>query len=202
MVNIDNDSLRQHALQCAKNFKTSWVDLGRVLYSVWKDKHYRNWGYSTFDAYTSKEINIRKLTAIKLLRSYYFLEKEEPQYLKEEYVESADAATVPTYESIDVLRLAKNKKALDEADYNNLRKNVFTKGKDVREIKHDLTALMKHREELTPDEAWAKKRESNLKRLLTVLKSLKKEIEISKILPQTTLKEIASLIGKIEAQIT
>lgn len=201
MENIDNDSFRDHALKCAKNFKTSWVDLGRALYAVWKDKHYKSWGFSTFDAYTSKEVNIRKATALKLLRSYFFLEKEEPQYLKEEYLDESDAASVPSYESIDVLRLAKNKKELGAADYNDLKKNVFGKGKDVREIKKDLTALMRQREELSPEEAREKRTESNLKRLLSTLKSLKNEIEVSRILPQSTLREINSLIDKIEIEL-
>ena len=194
------DSVREHTLQCAKNFKTSWVDLGRALYSVWKDKLFKEWGYATFDGYTSKEINIRKLTALKLLRSYYFLEKEEPQYLKEDYQESADAAKVPSFESIDALRLAKNKK-LDSFDYNNLKKDVFSKGKDVRDIKKDLTALIRQREELTPEEAWEKKRGAQLKRLLSTLKSLKREIEAEKILPMSMLKEITHLIDKLEVEL-
>ena len=195
------DSVRQQALQCAKNFKTSWVDLGRVLYAVWKDKLYCHWNYSTFDAYTSKEINIRKLTALKLLRSYYFLEKEEPQYLKGDYAASTDAAALPGYEAIDVLRLAKNKKELDSADYNNLKKNVFTKGKDGREIKKDLTALMKQREELTEEEAWLKRKESNLKRLVSLLKSIRTEIEATKILPHAILKDVTGLIDKVELEL-
>lgn len=201
MEHMDNDSMRQHALQCAKNFKTSWVDLGRVLYSVWKDKLYKNWGYSTFDAYTSKEINIRKLTALKLLRSYYFLEKEEPEYLKEEYAQSTDAASVPSYEAIDLLRLARNKKALDNAGYNQLKRNIFVKGRDVRDVKKDLTALIKQREELEPDEAWEKKKEGHLKRLLGTLKSIRREMEDSKMLPNAILKEISSLISKIETEV-
>lgn len=195
------DSVRGHAVQCAKNFKTSWVDLGRALYSVWKDKMFKDWGYSTFDAYTSKEINIRKQTALKLLRSYFFLEKEEPKYLQEEYQESADAANVPSFESIDALRLAKNKN-LDSFDYNNLKKNVFDKGKDVREIKKDLTALIKQREELSPEEAWEKKKTAQLKRLLSTLKSVKTEIETTKMLPPALLKDVVGLIKRIEDEVS
>ena len=73
MKGLDENSLRYHILESAKSFKTSWVELGRSLYSVWKDKLYKEWGYSTMDAYTGKEIGIRKQTAMKLLKSYYFL---------------------------------------------------------------------------------------------------------------------------------
>ena len=62
MEDMDRDSLRYHILENAKMFKTSWIELGQALYSVWKNKMYRDWGYMTFDAYTSKEIGIKKQT--------------------------------------------------------------------------------------------------------------------------------------------
>jgi hypothetical protein len=189
-------------LESAKSFKTSWVELGQALYSVWKDKLYKEWEFGTFDAYTSREIGIRKQTALKLLRSYYFLEKEEPRYLRQDYLESADAATVPGYESIDVLRLARNKKTLDNEDYANLKKDIFEKGKDARQVRKDLTAMIRQREELEPEEAYKKRRLATVKRFLSTLKSLKQEIELSKLLPAPLIKEAQGLINKLESEIS
>ena len=201
MEDIDKDSLRYRTLQSAKNFKTSWIEFAQALYSVWKDKLYKKWGYNTFDVYTSKEIGIKKQTAMKLLKSYYFLEKEEPAYLKEDYAESADTATVPTYDAVNVLRLAKNKKTLDSDDYNTLKEKVFRKGKDVSEIKKDLTALIRERQELEPEEARRKRQMATVKRFLSTLKSLKKDIELLKLLPASIIKEANYLIKKIESEI-
>jgi len=202
MTGMDTESLRFQILQNAKSFKTSWIDLGQALYSVWKDKLYKDWGFITFDAYTSKEIGIRKNTAIKLLKTYYFLEKEEPHLLNKEYVNTKDAAEVPSYEAVDVLRLAKKKQLLDEDDYKRFRKDIFEKGRDGREVKKDLTALIKQREELEPDEARKKKREMTIRRLLSSLKSLKRELEVTKILPSDVLKQTNALINRIEAEIS
>ena len=66
MTGIEEGSIRYRVLQSAKNFKTSWIDLGQALYSVWKDKSYKGWGYMTFDAYSQKEIGIKKATAIAI----------------------------------------------------------------------------------------------------------------------------------------
>jgi len=202
MQDLDQSSLRYHVLDCAKSFKTSWVELGRSLYSVWKDKMYKLWGYTTFENYSGREIGIRKQTAVKLLKSYYFLEKEEPQYLREDYIGSADAALVPSYESVDLLRLAKNKKELDERDYAEFKKEVFEKGKDARQVKKDLTALIRQRQELDPQEAQEKRKYSTVKRLLGTLKSLKQEAEMLKLLPAPLLKDAAALIKKLEAEIS
>lgn len=202
MQGLDVNSLRYQLLESAKNFKTSWIELGQSLYTAWKDKMYREWGYASFEIYTSREIGIRKSTAMKLLRSYYFLEKEEPAYLGRDYVESADAASVPGYESIDVLRLAKNKKTLDDHDYANLKKDIFEKGKDASQVKRDLTALIRQRQESEPDEARQKRKVITVRRFLSTLKSLKEEMESAKLLPSPLIREAASLIRKLEAELS
>lgn len=202
MEGVETDSFRHHVLESAKNFKTSWVALGRALYAVWKDKLYKDWGYNTIEGYTSREIGIKKLTAMKLLRSYYFLEKEEPQYLSQDYSASSQAASVPTYESIDLLRKAKNNRTLDNEDYASLKKDIFEKGKDSQQVRRDLTTLIKQRKEIDPEEEKQKARMITVRRFLSTLKSMKREIEASHLLPPSILKETESLIKKLEAEIS
>ncbi|MBM3244842.1 MAG: hypothetical protein FJZ15_03520 [Candidatus Omnitrophica bacterium] len=201
MSGIDENSIRYHVLKCAKEFKTSWIELGRSLYSVYKDKLYKEWGYTEFEAYTAKEIGIRKQTAIKLLKSYYFLEKEEPVYLEKAGAASDDVAATPSFEAVNVLRLAKAKKALDEHDYNNLKKEVFEKGKDASLIKKNLGVIIRERQELEPEEAQEQKRVAGIKRLLGTLKAVKREIEVLKLLPASLIKETENLIKKLEEEL-
>jgi len=200
MGDIDHDSIRYRALQSAKNFKTSWIELGSALYSIWKDKSYKEWGYITFDAYTQKEIGIKKPTAMKLLKSYYFLEKEEPVYLQKEKSEDSSPASVPSYESVNVLRLAKNKNTLDRSDYQRFRKDVLELGKDPGQVKRDITTLIREREEHDPEEARKKKRDGVIRRIVGTLKALKRDAEILKILPAAIMKEVSLLISRIEAE--
>ena len=201
MESLDSGSLRYHILESAKNFKRSWIELGRSLYTVWKDKMYKEWGYANFDIYVSREIGIRKQTAMKLLKSYYFLEKEEPQYLKADYADASKAAQIPSYESVDILRLAKNKKVLDVDDYNNLKKEIFEKGRDAQELKKDLGVIIRQRQELEPEEAQEKRKLATLKRLLGQLRMLKQEVEILKMLPFALIRELDALIKKMELEI-
>ncbi|MDP2922424.1 MAG: hypothetical protein Q8O30_01710 [Candidatus Omnitrophota bacterium] len=201
MEKVEGDSFRHHVLESAKSFKTSWVALGRALYAVWKDKLYKDWGYNTIEGYTAKEIGIKKLTAMKLMRSYYFLEKDEPHYLSQEYSESASAATVPSYESIDLLRKAKNNKTLDNQDYDSIKKDIFEKGKDTQQLRRDLTTLIRQRKEIDPEEEKQKIRLMTVKRFLSTVRSMKREIEVSKLLPVSILKETESIIKKLESEI-
>lgn len=195
-----DNPVRQHVLETARDFKSSWIELGRALYSVHKDKLYKEWGFATFEAYTSKEIGIRTQTAMKLLRSYFFLEKEEPKFLKTGNSDAEEPAKIPSYESVNVLRLAKNNKSLDHDDYENLKKSVFEDGKDVLEVKKDLTSLIRERKELDPEEAREEKRAIVIRRCLSTLKSLKTELESTKMLPASLTRDIAALIKRIEEE--
>jgi hypothetical protein len=202
MEGLDEGSLRYRVLRNVMQFKTSWIELGQSLYAVWKDKMYKDWGYLTFEAYSAKEIGIRKDTAMKLLRSYYFLEKEEPQYLKKGDDDPSEAASVPSYEAVNLLRMAKNKKELGEEGYESLKKNVFEKGKDFREVKKDLTALIRQREDLDPQEARDRRKSAAIRRVVATLKGLKNDIEMAKLLPASTIKDIKELIDKLESEIS
>jgi len=203
MEGFDEETIRYKVLENAKEFKTSWIDLGQVLFTVWKDKLYKEWGFQEFDSYATKEIGIRKQTALKLLQSYSFLEKEEPFYLKKEYKEEKAAGNIPTLEAVDVLRKAKAKenKAIEAKDYQKIKKYVLEEGKDAGEVKKDLTALIKEREEIDPEEAWEKKRVSLLKRLLGTMRAAQTEIKTLKLLPEKDIKDLGAIIVKIEEQL-
>jgi hypothetical protein len=201
MQSIGEGSFRYKVLDSVKKFKTSWLDLGQALYAVYKDRLYKEWGFMTFEAYVSKEINIQRQTAVKLLKSYYFLEKEEPDYLRKDQPAAEGASSFPSYEAVNLLRLAKNRKDLGPGAYANLKKEVFQEGKEAREVRKGLTALIRERQELSPDEARKKKQEMTLRRFLSTLKTLRRDLEISKLVSAAVLKETDALIRKIEAEI-
>jgi len=201
MEGVDKGSLRYRILENAKQFKTSWIGLGQSLYAAWKEKMYRQWGYQTFEAYTAKEIGIRKPTALKLLKSYYFLEKEAPAYLSQERSNQARPATLPSYESVNLLRLAKDRQALDEKDYAHLKKDVLDHGKEPQEVRKGLTAFIKQREELDPEEAREKKRSATVRRLLSLLKAVRNDLEINKLVPAEVIRETSRLIRRIEEEL-
>ncbi len=200
MEQLDANSFRYHILESAKQFKCSWIELGRALYSVWKDKMYKEWGYLNFDIYVSREIGIRRQTAMKLLKSYYFLEQEEPQYLKTDAAQTPEPAKIPSYEAVDILRQAKSKKILD-ADYQGLKKEIFELGKDAPELKKNLGVIIRQRQELDPEAAQEKRKLATVSRLLGHLRMLKQEVEVLKILPMPLIKELESLIRKVSDQL-
>ncbi|OGX32045.1 MAG: hypothetical protein A2787_03310 [Omnitrophica WOR_2 bacterium RIFCSPHIGHO2_01_FULL_48_9] len=196
-----SDTLREQLLQYAKDFKTSWVNLGQHLYSVWRDKLYYTWGYEKFEDYTQEELGMQKPLAIKLLKTYFFLEQEEPAYLKEEFAQTRSPVAVPGYEAVNFLRLAKNNKELNKSDYIKFKKDIFENGKDVDLIRKDLVALMKERKVVDPEEERDKRSELTVRKLLNAIRSFQKDAESLKLLPADLIKEATGLMKKLEEQI-
>jgi len=200
MVGLDEKSLRYQTLQSAKRFKTTWVELGHYLQTVWRGKHYKSWGYVSFESYCSKEIGIRTSTALKLLRSYYFLEREEPTFLKTKLIDSNKIIELPSVDSVDILRLARDKKGLDEEDYKILRHSVLDKGEEPKEIRSKLRSILESYAESDPEEKQKKKYRATINRFLSTLRSLKREMEHSAMLSKRIVGEVDRLIAKIEAE--
>jgi len=201
MEKTDQESLRYQTLQSARRFKTSWIELGQYLQTVWRDKHYKSWGYTSFESYCSKEIAIKHSTALKLLRSYYFLEREEPSFLKARLSETEKVVKLPSCDSVDILRLAKDKKGLNEKDYKTLRYKVLDEGEDPKEVRSELKSILESYPGDPSEDEKRKKQQVTIKRLLGTLKNLKTEIELSGILSQKLAKEIDQLIAKIGSEL-
>lgn len=198
---VTGELLRQQIAEHAKDFKTSWVKLGQALYAVWRDKLYIAWGYDKFEYYTEQEVGLPKPMSLKLLKTYYFLETEEPAYLNKEFSETRDAVKVPGYEAVNVLRLAKQHKDLLKDDYTRLKKAVFDKGRDATAVRKDLTAIIKERKAVDPDEERDKRNEAAVRKLYNALDSFKKDMEVLKLIPDNIIEEAAALMSRLEGQL-
>ena len=199
--NVSADLLRDEVLKFSKDFKTSWVSLGQSLYSVWKDKMYTGWGYEKFEEYAQKELGIPKETAMKLLKTYLFVEQDEPEYLAKEFKEERDAVNVPHYESMNFLRLAKRNKEINKQDYLHIKKDIFEKGKNLAVVRKDLVALMKQRKPVDPDEERERRNQEAIRKLLNAVQLFKRDMEALKLVPADLIAETDRMIKRLEQEI-
>lgn len=195
------DQIRTQLVEHCKNFKTSWVKLGQALYPVWKDKLFYAWGFDKFEYYTSEELGLKQATALKLLKTYFFLEQNEPHYLKEEFTQEREAARVPGCDEVNVLRLARGKKEVNKDDYVQLRKAVFEDGKDASGVRKDLTTLIRQRKEVDPDEERQERNDTAIRKLTFALKNFHKDMETLKLAPAELIEEAKKLLEKLEKEI-
>lgn len=120
MQELPRESERYQVLASAKQFKSSWVELGEWLARVSTGKHFTDWGYSSFEDYCTKEIRIRRQTAEKLLMAFRFLERKEPGLL-----ERKGGRPLPDYRSVELLRQADEQDHFSMAEYQELRQSVI-----------------------------------------------------------------------------
>ena len=193
---VEPGTLRYETLQAAKRFKNSWIELGRMLWTVYKEKKFREWDYLTFETYCAKEIGIRAGTAKKLLHSYYFLEKEEPTVLKQLSEESPGA--VPNVESVNLLRLLnKRQESLPTHGYQKIRSYVLEKAQELPEIRREIR-LMQDNSEPDSQDIREKRRVQTIQRMIGSLKGISQELKAARLIPATLLNEIKTLIQKLE----
>ncbi|MFL5273244.1 MAG: hypothetical protein ACJ79E_14395 [Anaeromyxobacteraceae bacterium] len=120
---LPEGTLRRRVLECARQFKSSWVELGRMLSEVKRDALWREWGFKSFDAYCGKELFIRKATAEKLTMSYGFIERHEPAVARGG--REAEARAAPSFEVIEVLSRAEAAGRLPEDGWREMRDDIF-----------------------------------------------------------------------------
>ncbi len=197
ITGLEPGSLRRETLEAAKRFKSSWIELGRMLWTVYREKKFREWGYLTFDAYCAKEVGIRAPTAKKLLHSYYFLEKEEPSTLQRLTSEAAPA-TLPSAESVNLLRLLKNREEVPAADYQRVRSYVLEKGKEPQEVRREVQSLLQEQKGADPEAVQEARAKSAVRRMVGTLRSLRQQLSGGGLVPKKILAEVEDLAKKLE----
>ena len=201
MDNPTSKELRVRAAEGTKNFKAAWVSLAQGLHSIWQDKLYEYWGYEKFEQYAERELGIKKPMALKLVKTYQFVEQQEPAYLKTEYMEAHEPSALPELDAINVLRMARNRKELTKQDLSELRKQVFDKGCNAAVVRKDLTSMIKERKQLDPDEERELRNVASLRRFLNAIRSFRKDAETLKMVKADVLKKAEELFRDLESQL-
>jgi len=200
---VDLEGAREDVLRATRDFKNSWRALAKALHVVWEHKLYTRWGYEKFDDYTAKEVFVRKHTAMKLIRSYMFLENEHLGY-QGSYSDKENRPENPlkpqgafSFEAVDTLQKAK--RALPESEYRKVKEDIFENNKDIGEVKKDLTALiLKRRKDVDPEHLRTHNGKVAVRRFLALLRSFKRDVETLDILPGEIAQDIGRLVIRIE----
>ena len=204
-MTYDATLLRQETQNASKTFKSSWIKLGQYLFNIHRDKLYKDWGYLSFETYCMKEIGIKQTTAAKLLKSYYFLEQEEPKVVTERFQAEESPKKMPDYESVNLLRLAKENKKVAAEDLSALRHSVIEQGKEPKEVRAQIKKMIEVSEEQsggeTDEEARAAKRKNSIQKLILTLRNYERNFEEEDLLPDSLIKQIDALVKKLEDQI-
>jgi hypothetical protein len=117
MAEIQPGTPRYEALEVARRFKTSWVELGGALHKIRNRSLFKEWGYPSFETYCKDEVRIKPRTAAKLTASYSFLKEEEPAVLKRDGIQRP----IPDLAAVELMRKARKDENVDDEHYRRIR---------------------------------------------------------------------------------
>lgn len=186
-LDADSAAFRQTVMLASKRFKSSWVDLGKLLVKVRDTAAFEAWGYPSFETYCMAELRIRKQTAAKLTRNFSFLDKHEPEKLKE--VDIAESA--PAFEVVEVLAQAEERGQLTAQEYKSVRDSIWNQEKPTSELKKELT-------EKFPAPEPKVNQSAEVKRLWSLSKRLVAELAANKKIPKAVVERAEALAADLE----
>lgn len=191
-MSVPPGSFRQAIVLAAKRFKSSWVELGKLLTKVRNEGTFQDWGYPTFEAYCLAELRIRKGTADKLTKGYSVMNKYEPERL-----EAPDIAeSAPAFEVVEVLAQAEDRGQLSAQEYKSIRDSIWNQEKPTSELRRDLVERFPAPEGEGPSDA------ANVKRLWQQTKRLAAELRANKKIPRALVERADALAQDLEEVVT
>jgi len=191
MQGLDPKSDRYRVLASARQFKSSWVELGAQLVDVHNRRLYTEWGYDSFDTYCLREIRIKKPTAQKLTLAYRYMEREEPELLTRE----SEIRPLPDFRSVEVLRQARDEKGFNAEEYDALRRVV------MEEERSYPTVLKRFKEVAAAKEPAAESLQSSLRAALAATRRLETALTSLEGVSSHHLENVTSLASELQDSI-
>lgn len=143
---LDPESLRSRVLVSLRRFRSSWVELGRLLTEVAYGGDYKEWGYDDFEVYCARELGLKRPTVQKLMVSYNYMRSHEPDRLARAAApDDTEAASVPDYQTVELLHRARQREAIPETEMAALHRAAFEEEEEETDLRKRI------REHLRPD---------------------------------------------------
>lgn len=142
------DPLRIELLQCASQFKRSWVQMAQALVKVQQRRSYEAWGYGDLYDYCAEELLLKRGTVDKLTGSFVAIERHAPALLKadglEQQIPSPDAVRYFA-QAVGEQPVRGKAKRIDQVApevIDNLKQAVFDEQRPVAAIRRDFNELL------------------------------------------------------------
>ena len=194
------ESLRHRVLVALRAFRASWIELGRLLTEVAYGGDYKEWGYDDFDVYCARELGLKKPTVKKLMVSYNYMKRYEPDKLST--FEDGDGNEVteglPDYQTVELLHRARESADLDDQEKGRLHTLAFSDETDEGTVRKEIrTALRPGTGEEIADKNALRQRE--IADILRTARALRQKLAQSRHIPGGLKGRIEELLVELEA---
>jgi hypothetical protein len=197
--NLDPESLRYQVLISLRKFRSSWVELGRLLTDVAYGGDYKEWGYDDFEVYCARELGLKKPTVNKLMLSYRYMQKKEPDRLGQYEKWDGDGVPpdMPDYQTVGLLQKVDDRDDIDNESKNRFHSLAFDEGAEETSLRKEIRNAIAVAEERDMGEEQVKAKElGDIRRTSRVLR---KKLAESRYVPMGLRERFEALLGELEA---
>lgn len=196
---LDPSSVRYRVLIALRKFRSSWVELGKMLTEVAYGGDYKEWGYEDFEVYCARELGLKKPTVNKLMISYKYMQKNEPDRLTahDEWDGSGVPPEVPDYQTVELLHKANERTDIDNEQKDRFHQLAFEDNAEEGVLRKEIREAILTADEGEMSEEKAKARElADIKRTIHVLR---RKLSESRHVPMGLRERFEALLAEIEA---
>ena len=178
-------SLRHQVMTALRQFRASWVELGRLLNEVVYGGDYKEWGYDDFEVYCARELGLKKPTVQKLMVSYNYMKKYESKRLHD-YEDDADkvaAPEIPDFQTVELLDRVRSRSEMPEERVNELHRRAFEGEGEEPEFRRELRQALRPQMSDSEMRDRGDKRKSELTAILRAARELRRRLVDSNVVP-------------------
>ncbi len=138
------DSLRFQVLTALRQFRASWLELGRLLIDVAYGGDYKEWGFDDFEVWTARELGLKKPTVRKLMVSYNYMKKYEAGRLSDAEMNEA-TADIPDFQTVEMLDRVRQSEDIEPEEADELHRRAFEAASpdDEKELRKEISKRLK-----------------------------------------------------------
>lgn len=138
-------TLRHQVMTALRQFRASWIELGRLLNEVVYGGDYKEWGYDDFEVYCARELGLKKPTVQKLMVSYNYMKKYESKRLHdyEDNKEAVAAPEIPDFQTVELLDRVRRLDEMPEEKVSELHRRAFEGEGEEPEFRRELRQCLR-----------------------------------------------------------
>ena len=201
---LEPGSLRHQVLSSLRQFRASWVELGRLLNDVALGGDYKDWGYDDFEVYCARELGLKKPTVQKLMVSYNYMKKFEGKRLEDfetsDPKENTDfSRTIPDFQTVELLDKVRRRDNLPEEEMGELHRRAFDGEIEEPMLRKELRQALKPRLDESAMSEGAAKRKQEMGSILRLSRELRRKVAMTKSIPGGLRDRIEECLVELEA---
>lgn len=178
-------TLRHQVMTALRQFRASWVELGRLLNEVVYGGDYKEWGYDDFEVYCARELGLKKPTVQKLMVSYNYMKKYESKRLNdfEDAGERSAAPEIPDFQTVELLDRVRSRNEMPETKINELHRRAFEGEGEEPEFRKELRQFLRPQMSESEMQDRSASRKSDLSGILRAARELRRRLIDSNAVP-------------------